>query len=451
MFSLFSRAASAAGAPASCTTARITASVILLFSILFPFTNSTLAQTGQQQKQDEPIKLKATLVQVPVVVSDQGGRYITDLSKDEFEIFEDGTKQDIDLFASTEIPFSVALLLDCSGSTVDQLNQIKSAALAFIDNLRPVDRVMVISFDDSVHVQCEFTSDRGALRRAVEAVRPGEYTQVYEAVYTAVWEHLRHVDGRRAAIIFTDGIDTASSEISQDDTLDAIADAEGVLVYPIRYSTREDVQDRLERKAMAAARPDAASDAGSGSDSGAQTGASPSSQQPIPVQPANSRTGSPEPATAANQANRYPVAVQPITARPLANQSGAYQPAGSTAGTSGPLASAGSNRLAGAGGGALKKAMTPDEIRESLDRTYREADEYLDEMARLSGGVVERADTLRDLSGAFAKIAEELRKQYLLGYYPSDASGAGSERRIQVRVSRPDVTVRARPAYRAPE
>src|SRR5215470_3698698 len=200
--------------------------------------------------QDEPVKLKTTLVQVPVVVSDRGGRYVTDLQRGDFQLFEDGASQPIEFFKSIDEPFTVALLLDSSGSTSDQLNQIKSAALAFIDNLRERDRVMVVNFDDSVHVQCGLTGDRAMLRQAVNSITAGEYTQVYEAVYTAVWEKLRHVDGRKAVIVFTDGIDTASSEIDQDDTLDAVVDSENILVYPIRYSTRADVERRMARSGL---------------------------------------------------------------------------------------------------------------------------------------------------------------------------------------------------------
>jgi VWFA-related protein len=229
---------------------------------------------------------------------------------------------------------------------MDQLNQIKAAARAFVDNLRPQDRVMIMNFDDSVHVQCDFTSDRGALKRAIDNIQPGEFTQVYEAIYTAVWERLRKVEGRRAVIVFTDGIDTASSEIDDDETLDAIVEAEGVLVYPIRYSTRADVERRLLR------RPD-------------------------------------------------------------------YQ------------------------------GKTGEERIKTLDRTYRAADEYLDQLAELSGGLLERADTLKDLNGAFARIAAELRQQYLLGYYPTNTKEKDSERKIAVQVARAGVKVRARPGYRA--
>jgi Ca-activated chloride channel family protein len=87
--------------------------------------------------------------------------------------------------------------------------------------------------------------------------------------------------------------------------------------------------------------------------------------------------------------------------------------------------------------------------RREMDRTYRKADEYLNQLAEMSGGVVERADTLQDLKGAFARIAEELRRQYLLGYYPTNREKDARDRRISVEVVRPGIKVRARPAYRA--
>src|ERR1041385_7374320 len=136
--------------------------VVLLSSVLA----LTVLPIGAQQQQnkrplpqdDEPIKLNTTLVQVPVVVSERGGRYVSDLTKDEFSIFEDGIKQNIELFGSVEEPFSVALLLDSSGSTEGALDQIKSAASAFIGNLRPHDRVMIVSFNDSVQVLSDLTN-----------------------------------------------------------------------------------------------------------------------------------------------------------------------------------------------------------------------------------------------------------------------------------------------------
>jgi VWFA-related protein len=316
------------------------------------------AQQERSQKpvsqEEEPIKLRTTLVQVPVVVSEHGGRYVSDLTRDDFTIFEDGIKQNIELFGSVEEPFSVALLLDSSGSTESALDQIKSAALAFLNNLRPHDRVMVVSFNDSVEVLCELTNDAGRLQAAVRSIKAGSFTQVYEAVYTAVWERLHDLPGRKAVIVFSDGIDTASSEISAEDTLDAVIESEDIIVYPIRYSTREDVERKMEARLRAS----------------------------------SSSNGTTEVPTKLEQGRR------------------------------------------------------------EIDRAYRNADEYLQQLADMSGGIVERADRLGDLKSAFGRIAEELRHQYLLGYYPTNKQRDDRARKIAVRVSRPGVAVRARPAYR---
>ncbi|PYP89030.1 MAG: hypothetical protein DMF61_04870 [Blastocatellia bacterium AA13] len=331
-------------------------------SLLISFLTAGLLLTPavfSQQKQhsakddDEPVKLRTTLVQVPVIVSETGGRYIPDLRQSEFELFEDTARQSIEFFGSIEQPFNVALLLDCSGSTAEQLGEIKAAALAFIDNLRPQDRVMVVAFNDSVEVLCPMTGERETLRRAISSVRSGEYTQVYEAVYTTIWEKLKNVRGRKAVIVFTDGVDTASTEIDDDDSLDAVAGSQGVIVYPIRYGTRQDAERKLEARVRHRSETSRQSEAG------------------------------------------------------------------------------------------IQRSI--DEGRHSLDRVYRQADEYLQELADLSGGVVERADKLKDLKAAFGRIADELRHQYLLGYYPPDEST--KDRKITIHVTRPGAVVRARPGY----
>lgn len=305
--------------------------------------------------EDEAIRLKSTLVQVPVVVSWPGGRYVTDLQQKDFVIYEDGVRQEIEFFGSVEEPFSVALVLDSSGSTAAQLDFIKNAALSFVDNLRPQDRVLVIEFNDSVAVRCELTNDRNVIRQALASIHPGEFTQVYEAVYTAVWERLHGLEGRKAVILFSDGIDTASSEIVEEDTLDAVLDSEDIIVYPIRYNTRPSVEEKLRRRT--------------------------------------------------------------------------------------------SDNLGGPGLSTIQ--VDWESRRRELDRAYRSADEYLERLAEISGGIVERADELVDLKGAFARIAEELRHQYLIGYYPAEDSRISDDRRIKVEVKRGGVKVRARPSYRS--
>ena len=113
------------------------------------------------------IRVNTTLVTLPVSVMDRGGRYIPNLRKEDFRLWEDGVEQDVAFFASVDKPFSLVLMIDTSGSTRFRLDDIQDAAIAFVNQLRPDDRVMVVSFDDRVRVLSEFTSDRYRLRDAI--------------------------------------------------------------------------------------------------------------------------------------------------------------------------------------------------------------------------------------------------------------------------------------------
>src|SRR5688500_18845254 len=151
---------------------------------------------------DTVVELDTTLVEVPVVVSEPGGRYVTDLTAGDFTIFENGERQRVDFFAATEQPINVALVLDTSGSTRDRLEKIKEAALAFVGQLRPHDRVALVTFEEDVRVLLPLTSDRGRLRDALKGLEPGHFTQVYEAVQAVAEDVLGGVEGRKAAIVF---------------------------------------------------------------------------------------------------------------------------------------------------------------------------------------------------------------------------------------------------------
>jgi VWFA-related protein len=106
-------------------------------------------------------------VSVPVRVMDKKGRFIGGLAQENFKVFEDGAEQEIALFSNEHEPFTVALVIDMSYSTTFKITEIQNAAIAFIDQLRPQDRVMVISFDEDVHMLCEATNDRQAVYRAI--------------------------------------------------------------------------------------------------------------------------------------------------------------------------------------------------------------------------------------------------------------------------------------------
>lgn len=195
---------------------------------------------------DTVVELDTTLVEVPVIVSEPGGRYVTDLTAGDFTIFENGERQRVDFFAATEQPINVALVLDTSGSTRDRLEKIKEAALAFVGQLRSHDRVAIVTFEEEVRVLLPLTSDRGRLRDALRGLAPGNFTQVYEAVQTVAEGVLGGVEGRKAAIVFTDGVDTASYTTFEASL--AEISLQQIIVYPIRYNTRPDVEARIEAR-----------------------------------------------------------------------------------------------------------------------------------------------------------------------------------------------------------
>lgn len=360
------------------------------------------------EQDDEPVRVETNLVTVPVIVSDRGGRYVPDLGAEEFTLSEDGAGQKIAFFATVKEPFHVVLMLDTSASaSIEKLSQVQAAAVAFVAQLQPGDRVKVISFDDEVRDLCDFTGDRATLDGAIRATRPGKGTRLYDASDRA-FRALGRVKGRKAVVMFTDGVDFHSARRTYEDNRRAVEESD-VIVYPVRFDTREET----ERLARAQAR------GGQTVDLGSILGTK------IPGLPGG-------------------VVITP--------RGGTDDDARDTRTNGKPFPDATSrrpddrNRPVPIGGAP---PTSDDSIASMLDGLYRTADDYLDEMARSSGGQLLRADTLAHLPRAFQQIAEELRTQYSLGYYPSNAARDGKYRKIRVRATRPNVSVRARPGYRA--
>ncbi|MFZ1702649.1 MAG: VWA domain-containing protein [Pyrinomonadaceae bacterium] len=190
----------------------------------------------------EVIKVKTQLVSIPVRVMDKSGRFIGGLGRENFRVFEGGVEQDLELFSNEHQPFTVALLIDMSNSTTFKIAEIQSAAIAFIQQLRPQDKVMVVSFDGDVHMLCEATNDREAISRAIKSTKVSDGTSLYEAVDLVMNNRLRRIAGRKAMILFTDGVDTTSRRTTGQDNL-ADAMELDALIYPIRYDTFADVQN----------------------------------------------------------------------------------------------------------------------------------------------------------------------------------------------------------------
>jgi Ca-activated chloride channel homolog len=182
-------------------------------------------------------RVEVDLVTVPVIVTDANGRHTPDIAASDFHIFEDNVEQKIDRMIPETEPFNVALLLDTSHSTQNNFDEIRRAALVFVQSLRTVDQVMVLSFNDRVYVDAELTGDRDKLIQALSQVRSGPDTRLYDAVSLAFSERLRSIPGRKAMVLFTDGVDTVSGLADEKSTVAQVEEAD-TPVYVIHYDTQ---------------------------------------------------------------------------------------------------------------------------------------------------------------------------------------------------------------------
>ncbi len=313
---------------------------------------------------DEVIRVETNLVTMPVSVLDRDGRFISGLQQRDFRIFENGVEQKIDYFQSVEQPFTVVLMIDVSPSTEFKIDEIQNAASAFVNQLRPSDRVMVIAFDQDVHVLCPPTTNRNQMRSAIYSTQFGNGTSLYEAIDDVIRRQLSRIEGRKAVVLFSDGVDTTSRRAGYNDTLQATEEVDA-LFYTIRYDTSADMG------------------VGSGG-----------------------RGGYPPPRTGR-------VTLADILA--------------------GIILGGTMNTGSGRGG--------------SSQADYARGKAYLEALANNSGGRSFEAKSIYNVDAAFSGIAEELRRQYSLGYYPESVGTVGDRRQIKIRVMRPDVVVRAKTSY----
>jgi Ca-activated chloride channel homolog len=328
--------------------------------------SSPIGNGPEEVEAGDVIRVDTTLVTLPVSVTDRDGRYIPNLTKQDFRLWEDGVEQEVAFFASVDKPFSVVLMIDTSGSTRFRIEEIQDAAIAFVNQLRPDDQVMVVSFDDDVRILTEFTGDRGRLRNAILRTRPGDGTKLYDAVDLVINQRLNRVSGRKAVVLFTDGVDTTSRHANYASN---VRDAEEVdaLIYPVQYDTYSDVN------------------------SGGSTW--PGAQR-MPTSPAD-------------------ILIQILGGM------------GRRGGRS------------GRGGGGIGSSRSD----------YEQANRYLRDLAERTGARQFQADSTNNLAYAFRNIAEELRRQYSLGFYPKRPPQAGQRRQVRVRVNQPNLAVRARDSY----
>ena len=325
-------------------------------------TSADKAKSTAAKDDDDVIKVDTDLVTTPVSVLDRQGRFIPGLKKRDFKLMENDVPQSITYFQSEEQPFTVVLMIDTSPSTRYKIDDIHWAAVTFLNQLRPEDKVLVVSFDQRVRLWTpEPTSDRKELYTAIYKTNFGSGTSLYEAVAcVADLEQMKRT-GRKAMVIFTDGVDTTSRMATFQSTIEQTEEIDA-LIYPIRYDTRDKM--------------------------------------------------------ASSSSNSAPTAID--LTKLMRDTGGVVIPP---------------NILAQVGRGGSSGE-------------YEKGQKYLQTLADNSGGRMFEADTSTNLETAFAGIAEELRRQYSIGYYPESPGEPGDRRSIKIQVpTHPGVVVRAKRNY----
>lgn len=298
---------------------------------------------------EEVLKVETNLVTVPVSVYERSGLYVSSLRRSNFKIYENGVEQEVAYFGSSDKPFTVVLLIDTSPSTAYKIEDIQNAANAFVSQLKPEDSVMVIEFNLSVNVLTELTNDRQKITKAINRTGFGGGTSLYDAVDFSLRKRLDKIEGRKAVVLFTDGVDTTSRSSNFDKSLGE-ADESNAVIFPIYFNTY-------------------------------------------------------------------------LASRGIGQGGAMNTPA-----------------ILGLPSGNSQQGPS------SAD--YARGKTYLEALADLTGGRLFRPEaTPGGLNAAFAGIAEELRSQYSIGYYPKEEGEIGTRKQIRVRVNRPNVAVRARDSY----
>ena len=350
------------------------------------------ATTARAQDDDDKVTVESNLIRLNVGVADSRGRAVTNLTRSDFSVLEDGVPQTILNFETTEQPFSLVLLLDMSGSTLSFRTQLKQSALRFIDALSPADRVAVVSFwtemkeqkrgvkaVDHIETLTGFTSDRQRIAFAIDRARGGGDTNLYKALRHSLDALKQEGTRRKAIIVLTDGID---SDVRKEDRA-ATAGA------------------TTAAAAIAAIKPDA--------------------NQTL--------------ASVLNSAD-----AQGVTIYPLALPSGDLK----------RLADRATLSI------TPNKGAPPEDLKHLTEPTPQQAAIYtaararLDTLAARTGGRLHEINRLEDMARLYAEVAAEMRTLYTIAYQSAGSRPRdGGWRAIQIQVARPELIARTRPGYYA--
>ncbi|MFN0140638.1 MAG: VWA domain-containing protein [Pyrinomonadaceae bacterium] len=368
----------------------MTRSLLIVFCLCFVvlFSVDSIAQDSKTGK-DEIIRVDTQIVDVPVAVTNAKGAAVAGLKQSNFVVYEDGKRQEIADFSATAEPFEVALVLDTSGSTRNDLQLIQRAALDFINSLRPGDRVAIIAYNTSrddkqmFHVSevvSFLTGDRRALGTAVDRVRTSNGTPYYDSLLQVVEKvfgapSAAEFRGRRAIVALTDGVDSTSAADFEAAKIELMR--AGVISFFIQVDTRDFFEEGLLGDCQSATKFSTA------------------------------------------QIRRY---YRSIAATRNMEKTFDFCKLGDF------------ERL------AISK------------RLYEIANTEMNDLAKISGGSVFPVGDLSEARNAFKSVAEEIGTKYTIGYYPANDKKDGTYRKIKVEVVgvQKGATVRAREGYTAP-
>jgi VWFA-related protein len=351
-----------------------------------------VAGAGLAARQQPQYRGGTNTVSIYATVVDRDARLVTSLSRNDFDVYDNGVRQDVTVFANDLQPITIVVMLDRSGSMKPNFDRVRDAAEVFVSDLLPADKARIGSFSDRIEIDPDaFTNDHDALVRILheDLVDPG-ITPLWNATALAM-NALGHQEGRRVVLVFTDGKDTPGlgANVSFEEVL-ARAQAEDVMVYAIGLADACDPDDRGLHRWI----------------------------------PSNGRGG------VWYQRGRFPGPRFPGSGGP--GRPGVPGRGGPLPGPTGPSwpidPPGGFSRLVPTG--ACADAGPDPELRQLAEEG--------------GGGYFElRADD--DLRATFSRVADELHHQYLLAFPASRLDG--TVHRLDVRVRPADLSVRARRSY----
>ena len=202
----------------------------LLASILMAATTVTAPQ--HLDNSDYRLTVDVELVQLPVSVIDKHGLPVRGLRQEQFTVYEDKVEQNVALFKQEDVPLSVGLVIDASGSMSSKMDRLRTAAMTFVQESNPEDETSIVSFGDDVELKQDFTADTQKLSRALEDISTTGYTSLYDAILLGA-KHLQEEGSheKKVLLIVSDGDDNRS-HYSLNQVLESLRESK-IIVYSV--------------------------------------------------------------------------------------------------------------------------------------------------------------------------------------------------------------------------